>query len=299
MPKRSSIIMLCLILALALGLRLWGIGNGLPFAQVTDETEDISASLRIASGGAPSYYYIRVGWNLTEWTALGPYFAALKLTRPGFNTADFENLYFTDRGTFILLVRILTALLMTFAVALVFLAGRALTGSEHGGLVAALLMAIQPSAVYLSHVALSDNLAVLGVTLALLGSVYIIKSGQWWAYALGGLGVSLAMLGHLQAFTVMTAVVLAHGVNWYQRPGRPLRLLLTGWLWAGVAFALSHVILDPYIILNTRAVIGDIRSIIGERFSTSVDLSQRISSIGINLPLPLITIRPYFVAAVL
>src|SRR5450755_1952299 len=63
MRKRSSIIVLCLILAVALAFRLWGIGNGLPYAQVTDETEDMSASLRIASGGTPSYYYIRVAWN--------------------------------------------------------------------------------------------------------------------------------------------------------------------------------------------------------------------------------------------
>ncbi len=299
MRNRSSVIMLCLILAVALGLRLWGIGNGLPLAQVTDETEDISASLRIASGGAPNYYYIRVGWNLTEWAALGPYFVALKLTRPSFSTADFEHLYFTERGNFILLVRILTALLMTFAVALVYLIGRAITGSERGGLVTSLLMAIQPSAVYLSHVALSDNLAVLGVTLALLGSVYIIKSGKWWAYALGGLGVSLAMLGHLQSGTVVMAVMLAHGAYWYQQPGRPSRLLLTGWLWAGFAFALSQVILNPYIVLNTQAVINDIQFIIGERFSTSLDVGQRISTIGVNLPLPLITMRAYFAAAAL
>src|SRR5258708_36159221 len=124
---------------------------------------------------------------------------------------------------------------MTFAVALVYLIGRAITGSERGGLVTSLLMAIQPSAVYLSHVALSDNLAVLGVTLALLGSVYIIKSGKWWAYALGGLGVSLAMLGHLQSGTVVMAVLLAPGAVSDQKQCRPSRLSFSRWLWAGFA----------------------------------------------------------------
>src|SRR5579859_6018613 len=134
MQRRSKVVLLSLVLLLAIVLRVWGINNGLPFAQVTDETEDISASLRIASGGAPSYYYIRVGWNLTEWAVLGPYYFYFKITHPGFSTGDFERLYFTERGTFILLVRLLTVAITTFCVLLSYFAGKALTDSERGGL---------------------------------------------------------------------------------------------------------------------------------------------------------------------
>lgn len=285
--------LLLLILLLALGLRLWGLDNGLPHGQVTDESEGISASLRIASGAPPDYAYIRAGWDVLQWSALAPYYVALKLTHPGFSTATFEALYFTHRDYFILVVRVMTVLLTLVGVFLAYLTGRELTGSDAGGLLAALFMGIQPFAAYLAHYALSDNMGILGVTMTLTASVYMARRGTRWSYVLGGIGLTIAMLGHLQTVVVGIALALAHIIYWWRQPGRPISLLATRWLWALLAFVVSHLILDPYIILDTHAVLSDIGFIFSERFSTTNTLAERLLNIEANALLPFIPMRPY------
>ncbi|MBN1438485.1 MAG: glycosyltransferase family 39 protein [Anaerolineales bacterium] len=282
-----------MILLLALGLRLWGLDNGLPHGQVTDESSGISASLRIASGAPPDYAYIRAGWDIMQWSALGPYYAALKLTNPGFSTADFEALYFTHREYFILVVRIMTVFLTLAGVFLAYLTGRELTGNDGGGLLAGLFMGVQPFAAYLAHYSLSDNMGLLGVTITLTASVYMARRGTRWSYILGGIGLTIAMLGHLQTVVVGIALVLAHIIYWWRQPGRPISFLATHWLWALLAFVVSHLILNPYIILDTDAVLSDIGFIFSERFSTTNTLAERIENIKANALLPLIPMRPY------
>ena len=286
-------ILLIMILLLALGLRLWGLDNGLPYGQVGDESEGISASLRIASGAPPDYAYIRAGWDVLQLSVLAPYYAALKLTHPGFSIADFEALYFTHRDNFILLMRVLAVLMTLAGVFLTYLAGRELTNSEAGGLLTALFMGLQPFAAYLAHYSLSDNMGLLGVTMTLTASVFIARRGTRWSYVLGGFGLTIAMLGHLQTVVVGIAPALAHIIYWWRKPGRPISLLATRWLWALLVFIVSHLLLNPYIILDTHAVISDIGFIFNQRFNTTTTLTDRLANIEANALLPFIPMRPY------
>jgi hypothetical protein len=293
MQKSHRIVLLVIVFFIALALRLWGISNGMPYAQVTDETEDISSSLRIASGGLPHFAYIRTAWNLTEWLAFAPFYVIQKLTHSGYTTDNFTQLYFTQRDQFIVLARLLTAFLTSLMVVPAYFGGRALSKAEFGGVLTALLIAIHPSGVYLAHYALSDNLAVIGVVLAVVGSVFIVQTGSRRAYILGGIGVTLAVLGHMQTYPVVLTVALGHVAYWWKQPGRPRKLLLTRWLWGAGAFAISHVVFNPYIILNPNIVLSDIRGIFLERFTDISSLSQRIAIVRDNLPLPFLMMRPY------
>jgi hypothetical protein len=288
---------LLLILAMGFILRIWGIDNGLPYAQVTDETSDIADSLRIASGQLPTYPYIRTAWNLTQWSVLGPYYVYLRVTDPGFSTAKFEELYFLRRANFILLVRMMTAVLTTLAIIPMFLAGYGLTHSKLGGLLAALLLAVNPPTGYMAHVALSDNLALCGVIIALLGAIWIAQRGTRWAYVIGGVGTAIAMLGHLQTYVVVIAIALAHLVFWWRQPQRPLRILLTRWLWAGSAFVVGHLVMNPFILLAPQAVIADIDTIFRVRMGDAFNLGDQLTVVGLNLINPLLMMRPYLAVA--
>lgn len=56
-------------------LRAIGLSNGLPYNQVTDESEAISAALNLAAGHKPTIdIYIRVGWQVAELSILGPFY---------------------------------------------------------------------------------------------------------------------------------------------------------------------------------------------------------------------------------
>jgi dolichyl-phosphate-mannose--protein O-mannosyl transferase len=161
-PMLKRYLPLVLIVILAFGLRFWGITNGQPYVQLTDETSDIAEGLRIVSGEPPNYTFHRTLWPLSLLPIQGVYFGYLKLTQPGFSVEDFRGLYFTERNNFILLGRLFTVLISTLTVLVLYFLGRVLTDSHWGGMLTALLMAVQPAHAYNSHFTLPDPMACCG-----------------------------------------------------------------------------------------------------------------------------------------
>lgn len=129
--------LLILVLVLGFGLRIWGIDNGLPHSQLTDETSDISTAMRIARGEVPRYTYHRVTWPLVQLPLYSLYYVYNHLTQPDFSLEAFEALYFANRADFILMARLLSAFFSTLAIIPVYLGALALTQSTRAGLLAA------------------------------------------------------------------------------------------------------------------------------------------------------------------
>jgi hypothetical protein len=151
------------ILALALGLRVWGLRFGLPYFEHPDEWAVADEALRMLRTGEYTpfsytyptlYVYMQVG--VATFHFLWGAGAGLYRT-----PADI------DPVRFYVWARALTALLGTGAVALTFLAGRSLYGRT-AGLLAAALIAVMPSVAGDAHYVTTDTPAMFFTLLAFL-----------------------------------------------------------------------------------------------------------------------------------
>lgn len=291
---------LAIIFFIALFLRLWGIDNGMPYVQRPDETGDIAQSMRIIQGETPKYAYHRVAWSITQIPLHTTHFLVRAITTQNFSFNNFENAYYTDRASFILATRSYLSMFTSLACVLVALAVYKLTYDKRAGLIGGLFLAIYPSHVYLSKIALPDAFATLWVAVCLLGAIYIADKGNRWAYILAGVGSAIAMLVRLQSLTlVIFPIVCVHILAWWRQPNRSWRFFWTQWLWAVGAFLIAHIIFNPFIILKPINVLDDIQFIFNERYTGTNNWNPESSvfrpsdNFSINLPLPITFLRPY------
>lgn len=291
------------LFVLALSLRVWGIDHGLPYGQIPDESGDIGRSLKIVAGQPPEYAYHRVGWPIAQIPLHGLHFLVLWLARPGFTPDQFQIQYYVARDEFVLLARLHLALLMALVPLFVYNIGKRIAGDWRSGALAGVLMAIHPTHVYLSHVALPDGFATLWVSVALWAAVIVAQRGSRWAYFVGGGAAALAMLARLQTLMIVMPLAIAHLWVW-QAPEKRSRAMR--WLWAAAGFAVLSVLFNPYILLTPAAVIADIKFIFGQRYTGGSNAPSNIQQLSAfassmrNALLPWTFVRPYFfVAAIL
>ncbi|WP_448545686.1 phospholipid carrier-dependent glycosyltransferase [Roseiflexus sp.] len=207
------------ILALALGLRVWGLRFGLPYFEHPDEWAVADEALRMLRTGEytpfsytyPTLYtYMQVG--VATFHFLWGAGAGLYRT-----PADI------DPVRFYVWARALTALLGTGAVALTFLAGRSLYGRTVG-LLAAALIAVMPAVAGDAHYVTTDTPAMFFTLLAFLaivrlgvepeqdGSQETLRSTLALAFVAGfGVGIATATKWNAGALVIalLAAIVLA------------------------------------------------------------------------------------------
>ena len=294
-PAVIKIILVGSLVCIAFVLRLWGLDNGLPFAQMPDESADITTSLQIASGKQPTYLYHRVGWPIFQLPVHALHFVVKAVTTPGFGLRDFQDHFFRNRWAFIYSARLLVALLSSLSIIFAFGLGRVLCDDDRGGYVMALLFCGHAWFNYITHTALPDGFAFSWIIVALFASAMIAKTGQRWAYLLAGASVAVVTLARLQAFTIFIPIGLAHIIFWFRSRERTLALLLTRWIWSFSAFIVVQILLNPFILLNFPGVVADVQSITSQYNSDS--LTSSIQYALQNFPFPIILARPYVLAA--
>ena len=207
------------ILALALGLRVWGLRFGLPYFEHPDEWAVADEAMRMLRTGEytpfsytyPTLYtYMQVGVAAFHFL----WGAGVGLYR---TPADI------DPVRFYVWARALTALLGTGAVALTFLAGRYLYGRTVG-LLAAALIAVMPAVAGDAHYVTTDTPAMFFTLLAFLaivrlgvepeqdGSQETLRSTLALAFVAGfGVGIATATKWNAGALVIalLAAIVLA------------------------------------------------------------------------------------------
>jgi hypothetical protein len=207
------------ILALALGLRVWGLRFGLPYFEHPDEWAVADEALRMLRTGDYTpfsytyptlYVYMQVG--VATFHFLWGAGAGLYRT-----PADI------DPVRFYVWARALTALLGTGAVALTFLAGRSLYGRT-AGLLAAALIAVMPAVAGDAHYVTTDTPAMFFTLLAFLaiarlgvapehdGGRETLRSTLALAFVAGfGVGIATATKWNAGALVIalLAAIVLA------------------------------------------------------------------------------------------
>jgi hypothetical protein len=274
---------LALVLALALGLRLWGIRQGLPYAYNADED---SHFVPRAIG------MLTLGWNPHYFVNPPAYTDLLRLVFAAWfgGRAGVSHTFAVNPTAVFTLARVCAALLGTLAVWLLYIAGARLF--DRGvALLAAALEAVAFLPVFYSHLALNDVPTLAPLTLSLLGTAGVLRKGRARDYLIAGVGLGLACAtkytGGIALLPLLAAAASQYlaptpqrRAGWHGRvaagvegtgggavaggagtatQGAPTRVVpdgrpvLVGLVLAGLAALAAFLIADPYSVLDFHA----------------------------------------------
>ncbi len=262
MLKRKHVLGLLILTVCALGLRLWGIGFGLPQAYHIDEHFYYPYAWAMGQGQlalpdqahGPSLY---LGLQLIGQKSMQA------LYFPQLSNVDFGSLIDTNPWPFLLSARIISALLGALTIPIVFLLARRFR-DQTLGFIAAAIMAVLYFHVRDSHFGVPDTLTTLcaAATVWLSVRAYQTRRGRevWFAGMAAGLAAGAKYTTVIVAVAVIVAALLA-GRMWRQRA----KLLAI----AAAGILIGFIIGYPNMLLNPPIFIKDISFLfarVGEGF---------------------------------
>jgi hypothetical protein len=227
---------LAAVLLGGLGLRLWGVRQGLPYAYNADEADHfVTHAIEMFAGGTLNPHYFA---NPPAFTYLLHALFAIAYGGASGAVHTFE-LHPQDVYT---LARVAAAALGTIALWLLYLTGARLF-SRAVGLLAAAIEAVAFLPVFYAHLALNDAPTLAPATLSLLGSAGVLRKGRVRDYLLAGLGLGLACATKYTAGIVLVPLLAAFA---FRSGGRSL----VGILLAGASAVAAFLIANPYALLD-------------------------------------------------
>ncbi len=252
------------ILILAAGLRIYGLGHGLPHVYNPDEVNIMARALSIARDLNPHYFLYPNFFFFLLFGVMGGLFVVGRLVGHYANLAGFEARFFEDPTDFFVAGRLFGVLCALATIVLTYrLAARHFgqTAARAG----ALFMAVAYFHVRDSHYLKHDVPTGLLLVLALAAFDRIREDPRIRSYVLSGLAMGLAFATHYYTVFLAPAFVAYHLLVAGLRD--VAKVLLTGAVAGATFFALSpFVVIDLPIAIDhmiaNRQVVMD-RSVSG------------------------------------
>jgi hypothetical protein len=252
-------------MALALGLRLWGIEYGLPHPLARPDEERITdKALRMLSDrtlGPGEFIYP----SLQKYLAAGALEIHYGLTRfQGRTTSVAE---FVELVTVIhprlyyRTCRLVSVVTGVATVPLVFLLACRLSGRRGDGLIAALLLAVCYLHVRESHYATVDVTMTFFTTLCVLLAVHAARAGRARDFAWSGLAAGLAAATKYNAGIVGLSALVAAGVAAHRQEGSRAALAVRWSLAAMAAGAAGFLIGVPFAVREHQRMIAAVSGV--------------------------------------
>ncbi len=242
---------LALVLGGGLALRLWGVGEGLPYVFNADEADHfVPKAVKMFETGSldPHYFANPPAFTYLLHLLFAVWFggsngaiAALKLHPAEVYT----------------LARVAAALLGTVALWLLYAAGARLF-NRAVGLLAAAIEAVAFLPVFYAHLALNDVPTLAPLSLSLLGSAGVLRKGRLRDHLLAGVGLGLACASKYTAGIVVLALLAAVAVRFLdgdgdgEGDGEGAARTLAGLAVAGAAALGAFLIANPYALLDSH-----------------------------------------------
>ncbi|MDP9344930.1 MAG: glycosyltransferase family 39 protein, partial [Actinomycetota bacterium] len=240
-PWRLGIVAL---LAGAAALRVWGVGQGLPFAYNADENAHfVPGAIGLFGHGYNPHYFINPpAYTYVLHVVLGLWFGG----RDGVSRT-----FTTDPTQVWVAARLTAGFFSTVAVGLLYLAGARLFGRA-AGLLSAGVLAVAFLPVFYSHLALNDVVTLAPVALSLWGTAGIVRRGRVTDYVLAGVGLGLACATKYTGGIVLLPLLAAGVIRVVE--DRDARARATGLLVVSAVLSLAaFVAANPYVILDFAA----------------------------------------------
>ncbi len=228
-----------------LGLRLWGIAQGLPYSYNVDEADHfVPRAVKMFEHGLNPHYFA----NPPAFTyVLHFLFAAWYGGKTGV-----EHAFAAHPGDVYTLARVAAALLGTAALWLLYAAGARLFG-RGVGLLAAAIEAVAFLPVFYAHLALNDVPMLAPLTLSLLGTAGVLRQGRLRDYLLAGIGLGVACASKYTAGIVLVPFAAAVAARYLQAEPQAGRSALRGIALAGGAALAAFLIANPYALLDFKS----------------------------------------------
>ena len=247
------------ILVAAAGLRIAGLGFGLPAVYNPDEVPIVSRALAFAKGDLnphnflyPSFYfYLLFGW-------VGTYFVLARAAGTVASIQAFQAQFFTDPTSIYLAARTLGVACGTATVGCVYLLGRRMFGRA-AGLCAALFLAAAPVHVIDSHYVKHDVPTTLAIVIAQAAIVSVFplrprRPGPWPAVVAGAAcGAAFSM--HYYAVFLAVPLALAVAARYRAESWKVAAARLAA---AAAAMAAVFLLLSPFLLLDAGTAWRDI-----------------------------------------
>ncbi|MCI0478775.1 MAG: glycosyltransferase family 39 protein, partial [Anaerolineales bacterium] len=211
--------LLIAVVTLGLGLRLWGIGFGLPYLYHPDEGVPVQIALQILRTGDFNPHFFHWSSLLFYANALvyGMYFVLGRLTGKFVSPSDLPvpdiitiAVGKTALPEEFLLSRGLTAVVGALSIIGVYLICRRMSGNKTAGWIAALFLAVEPLDVSLSHYIRPDTFVVFFGLLTVYFSLKIVFDPRVANYILAGICAGLAASFKYNAALVCVSILTAH-----------------------------------------------------------------------------------------
>lgn len=254
---------LLVLVALAGALRAWGLGFDLPNLYHPDEYVHVTIALRILKTGSynPHFFnYPTLFFYILAFLGYIPYFLAYAsrglLSNLDGLTLPVEviprDVAITHMPSEFLVGRLLVVVFALGTVVLVYWIGRKLY-KRQVGFIAALLLAVSPTHVRISHFITPDVLMTFFVTLAVLLACQVMLSGRRRDYILAGATIGLAATTKYNANVALVLLIAAHLLR-KDRQKLLDRNLVAGILTYGIVFWLG----SPYMLLDLPTFLNDL-----------------------------------------
>jgi 4-amino-4-deoxy-L-arabinose transferase-like glycosyltransferase len=255
LARRESV-GLCLVLFLALALRLWGSRFSLPYVHHPDEPATINVTARMLQNGELNPHFFHWGTAYFYLVALMyvPYFLAgvvLGCFHSRLDLALVEQ-YVLGVGyialpTEVWVTRLVSIVLGVGTVWLVYLMGRA-QYNHKAGILAAALLATSPAHAMQSHFAVPDVPMIFFLCVSVLYAIRWARDGRCgdslWAGFWGGLA---AATKYNAAGLILSVLGAAHLLRYGRRAWRKPDIL-----WAGGGAVIGFVLGVPGTIIATQ-----------------------------------------------
>jgi Dolichyl-phosphate-mannose-protein mannosyltransferase len=249
-PRRWAWPALGAVLAVGLGLRLWGIRQGLPYAYNVDEADHfLPRAVAMFAHGLNPHYFV----NPPAFTYLLHFLLAL-VYGGGSGVQHAVALHPTAVYT---LARVAAAVLGVAALWLLYLTGTRLFGRGVGVLAAA-IEAVAFLPVFYAHLALNDVPTLAPLTLSLLGTAGVLRSGRTRDYVLAGVGLGLACATKYTAGIAVVPFAAAVAARYLNGEAGAARRAIRGIALTAALALLAFVIANPYAVLDFQRFHRDI-----------------------------------------
>src|SRR5271166_3895639 len=241
-PRRWAWPALGALLAGSLGLRLWGVGQGLPYVYNTDEADHfLTRAVAMFDHHSLNPHYFA---NPPAFTYVLHFLLALAYGAGGV-VRELDR-HPADVYT---LARVAAALLGVAALWLLYATGARLF-SRAVGLLAAAIEAVAFLPVFYAHLALNDAPTLAPLTLSLLGTAGVLRKGRLRDHLLAGVGLGLACASKYTAGIVLVPLVAAIAARYLQGGPHAARRALAGIALAGLSALACFLLANPYALLD-------------------------------------------------
>lgn len=257
---------LLVIIGLGLGLRLWGIGFGLPYLYHPDEGLPVAVALRMLQTGNlnPNFFdwpsllfYVNAllyGGYFVVGRLLGWFVQPTDLAIPDVITIAVGKA--TVPGEF-LLSRGFEAVVGAFSIVAVYWIGREIGRGRVAGWLAALWFAVETVDIRNSQFIRPDTLLIFFGLVSLYFSLRLLDDPSARNYILAGLAAGLAISSKYNAIFFVVPIAVSHFVRWRVAGLRRAEIYL-----AAIACGLAFLLTTPFAVLDwshfwQNGILGD------------------------------------------